>query len=119
MLFATDEQLRMFFSAKTIMIDGTFSACVPHFNQVFSLHCIKYGYSKSIPNFLNTYLTVNYFSLKIFHVLSVCCLVELLQFTSMSSRYWMQQLNVLIANLIQTKSCPISSKLLSRQLLHM
>ncbi|CAF1554974.1 unnamed protein product [Rotaria sp. Silwood1] len=45
LLFATDEQLRMLFSAKTIMIDGTFSACVPHFNQVFSLHCIKYGYN--------------------------------------------------------------------------
>ncbi|CAF4460280.1 unnamed protein product [Rotaria socialis] len=45
MLFATDEQLRMLFSAKTIMIDGTFSASVPHFNQVFSLHCIKYGYN--------------------------------------------------------------------------
>ncbi|CAF4117504.1 unnamed protein product, partial [Adineta steineri] len=43
--FATDEQLRMLFSAKTIMIDGTFSACVPQFDQVFSLHCVKYGYN--------------------------------------------------------------------------
>ncbi|CAF1571398.1 unnamed protein product [Adineta steineri] len=42
-LFATDEQLRMLFSTKTIMIDGTFSACVPQFDQVFSLHCVKFS----------------------------------------------------------------------------
>lgn len=46
-LFASEEQLRMLCAAESIMIDGTFSACVPHFDQVFSVHCMKYGYSKS------------------------------------------------------------------------
>jgi hypothetical protein len=46
-LFASEEQLRMLCSAEYIMIDGTFSSCVPHFDQVFSVHCMKYGYSKS------------------------------------------------------------------------
>ncbi|CAF1470483.1 unnamed protein product [Adineta ricciae] len=44
-LFASDEQLRMLFAATHIMVDGTFSACVPLFDQVFSIHCIKYGYN--------------------------------------------------------------------------
>jgi hypothetical protein len=45
-LFASEEQQRMLFSSTHIMIDGTFSACVPHFDQVFSIHCMEYGYSK-------------------------------------------------------------------------
>ena len=46
-LFATEQQLRILFSATHIMMDGTFSSCVPHFDQVFSIHCVQYGYSES------------------------------------------------------------------------
>ena len=45
-LFATENQLRMLFSATHIMIDGTFSSCVPHFDQVFSIYSMHHGYSK-------------------------------------------------------------------------
>jgi hypothetical protein len=75
-LFASDEQLRMLFSSTHIMMDGTFSSCVPYFDQVFSIHCIKYGYSKS-SSVSKSYLLVN-FCLQIFRVSSEYCQAEVL-----------------------------------------
>ncbi|CAF3852425.1 unnamed protein product [Rotaria sp. Silwood1] len=47
LIFSTDEQLTVLFKAKQIMLDGTFEACPPYFEQVYTLHCIKHG--KSFP----------------------------------------------------------------------
>ncbi|CAF4225036.1 unnamed protein product, partial [Rotaria sordida] len=47
LIFSTDEQLTVLFKAKQIMMDGTFNACPPYFEQVYTLHCIKHG--KSFP----------------------------------------------------------------------
>ncbi|CAM4882634.1 unnamed protein product [Rotaria socialis] len=44
-LFASDEQLKMLFSAETILMDGTFSSCPKIFDQVYTKHSIKYEQS--------------------------------------------------------------------------
>ncbi|CAF4979696.1 unnamed protein product, partial [Rotaria socialis] len=44
-LFASDEQLKMLFSAETILMDGTFSSCPKIFDQVYTIHSIKYEQS--------------------------------------------------------------------------
>ncbi|CAF3588472.1 unnamed protein product [Rotaria sp. Silwood1] len=42
LLFGTDQQLKFLFSAKHIMMDGTFDTCPPHFDQVYTIHAIKH-----------------------------------------------------------------------------
>ena len=49
-LFGTDQQLTFSFSAKHIMMDGTFDAYPPYFNQVYTAHAIKHEKDKR--NFL-------------------------------------------------------------------
>ncbi|CAF4680546.1 unnamed protein product, partial [Rotaria socialis] len=44
-LFASDEQLKMLFSAETILMDGMFSSCPKIFDQVYTIHSIKYEQS--------------------------------------------------------------------------
>ncbi|CAF2085196.1 unnamed protein product [Rotaria magnacalcarata] len=46
-IFSTDKQLTTLFKAKQIMMDGTFDAAPPHFEQVYTVHGIKDG--KSFP----------------------------------------------------------------------
>ncbi|CAF4773734.1 unnamed protein product, partial [Rotaria socialis] len=45
LIFATDDQLRVLFKAKHILMDGTFSSCPPLFDQVYTLHGIKFEQS--------------------------------------------------------------------------
>ncbi|CAF1674122.1 unnamed protein product [Adineta ricciae] len=42
LLFATDLQLTIFFQSSQIFMDGTFDVCPPHFDQVFTMHCIHH-----------------------------------------------------------------------------
>ncbi|CAF4234089.1 unnamed protein product [Rotaria sp. Silwood2] len=42
LLFSTDQQLTFLFSAKHIMMDGTFDTCPPYFDQVYTIHAIKH-----------------------------------------------------------------------------
>ena len=42
-IFSTDEQLIVLFKAKQVMMDGTFDACPPHFDQIYTIHAIKHG----------------------------------------------------------------------------
>jgi hypothetical protein len=41
-LFASPEQLKMLFTGDTILMDGTFSSCPKIFDQVYTVHTIKY-----------------------------------------------------------------------------
>ncbi|CAF3200624.1 unnamed protein product, partial [Rotaria sp. Silwood2] len=41
----TSEQLKMLFAAETIFMDGTFSTCPSMFDQVYTIHAIKYDQS--------------------------------------------------------------------------
>ncbi|CAM4887935.1 unnamed protein product [Rotaria socialis] len=45
LLFSTSEQLKMLFAAETIFMDGTFSTCPKMFDQVYTIHAIKYDQS--------------------------------------------------------------------------
>ncbi|CAF3363228.1 unnamed protein product [Rotaria sp. Silwood2] len=45
LLFSTSEQLKMLFAAETIFMDGTFSTCPSMFDQVYTIHAIKYDQS--------------------------------------------------------------------------
>ncbi|CAF4665853.1 unnamed protein product [Rotaria socialis] len=45
LIFATDDQLRVLFKAKHILMGGTFSSCPPFFDQVYTLHAIKFEQS--------------------------------------------------------------------------
>ncbi|CAF1311366.1 unnamed protein product [Adineta ricciae] len=40
-VYANDEQLRTLFTSLHIMMDGTFDSCPPHFDQIYSIHCLK------------------------------------------------------------------------------
>lgn len=85
-LFASDEQLRTLFAATHIMIDATFSACVPQFDQVFSIHCIKYGYSMSSQHcLLNSHMPIIFPRLSMRHRFvtgpKYSCLQTRLQYT--------------------------------------
>jgi len=42
LLFASNEQLKMLFNAETILMDGTFSSCPAMFDQVYTIHSIKF-----------------------------------------------------------------------------
>jgi hypothetical protein len=42
LLFASNEQLKMLFNAKTILMDGTFSSSPTMFDQVYTIHSIKF-----------------------------------------------------------------------------
>ncbi|CAF4000286.1 unnamed protein product [Rotaria sordida] len=44
-LFGSHEQLKMLFSAEVILMDGIFSACPKIFDQIYTIHCIKYKQS--------------------------------------------------------------------------
>jgi hypothetical protein len=44
--FASDDRLHTVIAPTHLMINSPLSACIPQFDQVFSIHCIKYGYSK-------------------------------------------------------------------------
>jgi hypothetical protein len=46
-LFSSAEQLNLLFSSKTILMDGTFSSCPKIFDQVYTIHGIKYEQCKS------------------------------------------------------------------------
>ncbi|CAF3739739.1 unnamed protein product [Rotaria socialis] len=45
LLFSSSEQLKMLFGAETILMDGTFSTCPNMFDQVYTIHVIKYDQS--------------------------------------------------------------------------
>ncbi|CAF3215169.1 unnamed protein product [Rotaria socialis] len=45
LLFASREQLKMLLGADTILMDGTFSTCPSMFNQVYTIHAVKYDES--------------------------------------------------------------------------
>ncbi len=53
-VYSTDEQLRLLFTSDHIMMDGTFSSCPPHFEQIYSIHAIKSDQSKLLPSYLKT-----------------------------------------------------------------
>ena len=61
--FSTDEQLTLLFKAKQVMMDGTFDACPPHFDQIYTLHAIKHGRCKSLSSLLSCQLAFILFSL--------------------------------------------------------
>ncbi|CAF4988140.1 unnamed protein product, partial [Rotaria socialis] len=42
LLFASREQLKMLLDADTILMDGTFSTCPSMFDQVYTIHAVKY-----------------------------------------------------------------------------
>ena len=46
-LFSSAEQLNLLFSSKIILMDGTFSSCPKIFDQVYTIHGIKYEQCKS------------------------------------------------------------------------
>ena len=41
-LFSSPEQLNLLFTSRTMLMDGTFSSCPKIFDQVYTIHCIKY-----------------------------------------------------------------------------
>ena len=45
LLFVSNEQLKMLFNAETILMDGTFSSCPSMFDQVYTIHSIKFDQS--------------------------------------------------------------------------
>lgn len=62
-IFSTDEQLSLLFKAKQVMMDGTFDACPPHFDRIYTLHAIKHGRCKSLSSLLSYQLAFILFSL--------------------------------------------------------
>ena len=46
LLFASTDQLKMLLSAETVLMDGTFSSCPKIFDQVYTLHSIRYEQCK-------------------------------------------------------------------------
>jgi hypothetical protein len=48
LIFASQKQLELLFNSSTLFMDGTFSATPPFFNQVFTIHGLKFGSSKTI-----------------------------------------------------------------------
>lgn len=42
LLFGSPKQLQLLFDSSTIMLDGTFLATPPFFNQVFTIHALKF-----------------------------------------------------------------------------
>ncbi len=53
-VYATDEQLRLLFTSSHIMMDGTFDSCPPHFDQLYSIHCMKNNQSKLLSSYIKT-----------------------------------------------------------------
>ena len=47
LLFGSIEQLELLFDTPIIMMDGTFSATPPFFDQVYTIHAIKHKTSKT------------------------------------------------------------------------
>jgi len=47
-LFASPEQLKLLFTAETILMDGTFSSCPNMFAQVYTIHSVKYEQGSQI-----------------------------------------------------------------------
>ncbi|CAF4729973.1 unnamed protein product [Rotaria socialis] len=45
LLFASREQLKMLLGVDTILMDGTFSTCPSVFDQVYTIHAVKYDQS--------------------------------------------------------------------------
>ncbi|CAF4208726.1 unnamed protein product, partial [Rotaria sordida] len=45
LLFSSNEQLKMLFTAETILMDGIFSTCPNMFDQVYTIHAMKYDQS--------------------------------------------------------------------------
>ncbi|CAF2979155.1 unnamed protein product [Rotaria sp. Silwood2] len=41
LVYSTDKQLRLLFTSSHIMMDGTFASCPLHFDQIYSIHCMK------------------------------------------------------------------------------
>ena len=46
LLFGSVEQLQLLFDSPIIMMDGTFNASPPFFDQVYTIHAIKHETSK-------------------------------------------------------------------------
>ncbi|CAF3502099.1 unnamed protein product [Rotaria sp. Silwood2] len=46
LLFASNEQLKLLFQNSIVLMDGTFSTCPKIFDQVFTIHSIKYEQCK-------------------------------------------------------------------------
>ena len=42
LLFASYEQLKMFFNSEIVLMDGTFSSYQAMFDQVYTIHSIKF-----------------------------------------------------------------------------
>ncbi|CAF2967609.1 unnamed protein product [Rotaria sp. Silwood2] len=42
-LFATDTQLETLFSSEWIFLDGTFHSCPEQFQQIYTIHCLKFN----------------------------------------------------------------------------
>ena len=71
LLFGTEQQLTFLFSAKHIMMDGTFDVCPPYFDQVYTIHAIKHEKGmKSIPKYMSVLCIFKKF-LQHIHVSSV------------------------------------------------
>lgn len=54
LLFASPEQLKMLFNAETVLMDGTFSTCPTVFDQVYTIHSIKFEQCMCIISMLLT-----------------------------------------------------------------
>ncbi|CAF0891709.1 unnamed protein product [Adineta steineri] len=52
LLFASKEQLKMLFNANTILMDGTFSSCPTMFDQVYTIHSIKFDQCEYLASML-------------------------------------------------------------------
>ncbi|CAF2058936.1 unnamed protein product [Rotaria magnacalcarata] len=68
-LFLSPEQLKMLFTAETIFMDGTFSSCPKIFDQIYTIHSIKYEQSFPcvfglLPNRLKSTYQFLFFELK-------------------------------------------------------
>ncbi|CAF4766639.1 unnamed protein product, partial [Rotaria magnacalcarata] len=42
-LFATDKQLEVLFSSEWIFLDGTFDKCPKQFQQIYTIHALKFN----------------------------------------------------------------------------
>ena len=57
LMFCTREQLELLFDSPVVMMDGTFSAIPPFFDQTYSMHVVKFDTSKKY----NLFHTSNFY----------------------------------------------------------
>jgi hypothetical protein len=73
LLFGSIEQLELLFDSPIITMDGTFNASPLFFDQIYTIHAIKYETSEKI---LTIESLFNFFVSKAFRVSLGCCLTE-------------------------------------------